>query len=132
MRLQIISCRQDLTCVELATRLLRHRGGFFFDVLDNVYMEGDGHSPLTSGLRDQFSEVPETAPRNQFSCDWIPLGRPFGGQFHGRDFRSLAFRDLNDAFLCEALVGVSEGLLVDGFEVGEVALVVEGFSKLGR
>lgn len=38
---------------------------------------------------------------------------------------------MNDAFLCEALVGVSEGLLVDGFEVGEVALVVEGFAELG-
>lgn len=45
----------------------------------------------------------------------------------GIRFAGFGLRD--DAFVVEVLVCVFEGFAVDGFEVGEVALVVEGFAK---
>ena len=59
------------------------------------------------------------------------MGRPFGRELDsGGDSRVAGFGDGDYAFLEESLVGVFEGFFVDGFEVGEVALVVEGFSEL--
>jgi hypothetical protein len=46
----------------------------------------------------------------------------------GGDARVFGADYLDDSLFFEALVGVLEGFFVDGFEVGEVALVVEGFS----
>lgn len=61
----------------------------------------------------------------------VARGPPVGREAQSRrDARVARPDDVDDAFFFEALVRVFEGFLVDGFEVGEVALVVEGFAEL--
>jgi hypothetical protein len=69
--------------------------------------------------------------REEFPGIWVPLWRPLRGESHFRR-RAIFFAlcDDDDAFLCETVVRVFEGFFVDGFEVGEVALVVESFAEL--
>lgn len=93
-------------------------------------LSGLVNSPLTSRLRDQLGKIPQAAAREDLAGGGIAFGGPFRGEAHGGGLGSLALGDVDDALFGEALVGVLQGFFVDGFEVGEVALVVEGFAEL--
>lgn len=57
------------------------------------------------------------------------LRDPFGSELDGcGDLGIAASRDEDDALFFEKLKSVFESFFVDGFEVGKVALVVEGFA----
>lgn len=57
----------------------------------------------------------------------LPLGREPQA---GWDLGVLGLDDVDDAFFLEALVRVFESFFVNGLEVGEVALVIEGLAQL--
>lgn len=81
--------------------------------------------PLAPRLRYQRGKVPEPPTRQQLARLWIPFGSPLGCQSHcGRRGQLLALRNEDYALLLEPLIRILECLLVDGFEVGQVPLVV--------
>jgi hypothetical protein len=82
-------------------------------------------------VSDPFSEVPEPATILQFACLRIPFGGPLWSESHGRRTALLLVtRNQDDPFLCEALVGILERFLVDGFKVGQITLMVQSFPEL--
>ena len=92
---------------------------------------GKGGIPFSSGQGDRFDEIPQPARRDNVAGSLIPLRRPFRHQLDVCGLLGVfAFGEGDDAFFPEELEGVFEGFFVDGFEVGEVALVVERLSEL--
>ena len=87
--------------------------------------------PLAPRRRDLLREIPEPARREEGSVGGVAGRTPFGREAEARgNFGDLGRDDLEDAFFFEALEGVFEGFFVDGFEVAEVALVVERLAEL--
>ena len=81
--------------------------------------------PFSPRQRNRLDKVPQLTSRDNVTCFGIASRRPCGGEFDGGGFLGLfAFREHDNAFFFEELEGVLEGFFVDGFEVGEVALVV--------
>lgn len=62
---------------------------------------------------------------------FVSTGCPFRHQLnHGRDLRISTLGENDDALLFEELKCVLEGLFVHRLEVGEIALMIQGFAKL--
>lgn len=80
--------------------------------------------PFTSGAGDHLGEGPELAGGEDATCVGVAVRGPVRGEGEGGGEAGIfAVGEEEDAFFFEALVGVFEGFFVDGFEVGEVALV---------
>lgn len=83
------------------------------------------HLPFPPGLRNHLRELPQLPLRDDRPRLFVPGRRPFRSQSHGRgDLWILASIMDDHTFFLEQLVGVFERFFVDGFEVGQVALVI--------
>ena len=93
--------------------------------------KGGTISPFPSRLSDHLHEIPELARRQDASGGGVAIGGPVRSELDGGGVAGVfGFGEEEDAFFFEALVGVFEGFFVDGFEVGEVALVEERLAEL--
>lgn len=88
--------------------------------------------PLSPRPRNLLREIPEFALGEESSCGGVTGGAPGGVETDAwGDFGVFGFDEVDHLVFGVAGEGVAEGFGVDGFEVGEVALVVEGFAELG-
>jgi hypothetical protein len=106
----------------------------FFLVIISPSCSSDGYpanSPLPTRLSNLLGKVPKTSAVKKLACLWIPFRSPLRSEPHrGRCPLISACGNQNNALLRKPLVSVLERLLVDSFEVGKVALVVQCFAEL--
>lgn len=87
---------------------------------------------LAARLGDLLGEIPELSFGEEGTGCRIAGGSPGGTKLDPRrNLGVFGFDDVDELVFLEAKIRVFEGFLVDGLEIGEVALMVESFTKLG-